>query len=351
MKNASFLISRTHLHTCIRHGSSCPAIAINGFGRIGKNLLRLASSKDINVVAINQPFVNIKQIANSLKYDTVHGAFDGQVDVKENCIVVNGKSIKVFHEDKPENIKWKDASVNYVLESSGVFTKFEDAKKHIVAGAKKVIITAPSPDSPTFVKGVNFDEYKNTMEVVSNASCTTNCAAPIAKILHNKFGIESGLLTTIHSMTATQAVHDGLTKRSGPFNILSSTTGAAKAVALVLPDLKEKINGDAARVPTLDVSLLKLFVNVKQTVSIDDVKREIQTQAQSCMKDVVYYHEDKCVSSDFIGTQYSAVVDFNQIIIIDKFISIGAWYDNEVGYACRVLDLVKHMIKEDSKCS
>ncbi|XP_050439060.1 uncharacterized protein LOC126844722 [Adelges cooleyi] len=329
--------------------ASCPRVAINGFGRIGKCLLRLADTKDVNVVAVNQPFVDVKQVAHSLKYDTVHGAFDGLVEVKEDFIIINGKPIKIFHEKKPEDIKWKDASVDYVLEASGVFTTVEAAKKHIAGGAKKVVISAPSKDAPTFVKGVNFNEYKKCMEVVSNASCTTNCAAPVIKILHSAFGVENCLLTSIHSMTATQAVHDGLTKRSGPFNIISGTTGAAKAVTLVLPELKGKINGDAARVPTLDVSLAKLFVNVKETVCVDSIKEEIKKQAMACMKDVVYYHEDKCVSSDFIGTQFSSVVDFNQIITIDKFISIGAWYDNEVGYACRVLDLVKHMISEDSK--
>ncbi|XP_050439168.1 uncharacterized protein LOC126844800 [Adelges cooleyi] len=333
----------------VRYGS-CPAVAINGFGRIGKCLLRLAGSKDVNVVAVNQPFFDIKQIANSLRYDTVHGAFDGQVDVKEKCILVNGRTITVFHEANPENIKWKDAGVDYVLESSGVFTTVEAAKKHITAGAKKVVITAPSKDAPTFVRGVNFDEYKKSMEVVSNASCTTNCAAPLVKILHQKFGIQSALLTTVHSMTATQDVHDGLKKRAASYNIIHGTTGAAKAVALVMPELKGKINGDAARVPTLDVSLLKLFVNVKESACVEDVKCEIKKQAESCMKEVVFYHEEKSVSSDFIGTQFSSVVDGNQINVVDKFISVGAWYDNEVGYACRVLDLVKHIIKEDRKC-
>ncbi|XP_050441331.1 uncharacterized protein LOC126846160 [Adelges cooleyi] len=347
-KTAKLLTPHLSKITNVRH-STCAPIAINGFGRIGKCLLRLAMEKDINVVAINQPFFDNKQIASSFQNDTVHGPYDGKIDVQDKCIVVNGKTIDIFHETKPEDIKWKDASASYVLEASGQFTTVELAKKHISAGAKKVVITTPSKDAPMFVKGVNFDNYCKSMEVVSNASCTTNCAAPLIKILHDKFCVKSGLLTTVHALTASQTILDALKNRSGPGNAVPSTTGAAKAVGIVIPELLGKIQGDAVRVPTLDVSLLKLFVNVKKDASVDEIKKEIVDQAEGCMSDVVYYNEGRNVSADYIGCQFSAIVDFNQINVIDKFVTIGAWYDNEMGYASRVLDLVRHMIEKDGQ--
>ncbi|KAL5232785.1 hypothetical protein ACI65C_000195 [Semiaphis heraclei] len=250
--------------SCSLEPKTCSIItplAINGFGRIGKNVLRLALEDQLNVVAINEPGANIEDISNSLKYDTVHGKFSKPVIIKdENTLAIDGKRVKVFHEREPENIKWGELPVEYVIDSTGKFTEIEKAKRHMAAGVKKVIISAPSKDAPMFVKGVNFDKYTKDMTVVSNASCTTNCAAPLLNIINKHFGVEHCLLTTVHAMTSSQPVLDGVKQRSAAGNMVHSTTGAAKAVGIVIPELKGKVNGDSIRVPVLDVSLLKLYI-------------------------------------------------------------------------------------------
>ncbi|VVC45944.1 Glyceraldehyde 3-phosphate dehydrogenase, catalytic domain,Glyceraldehyde/Erythrose phosphate [Cinara cedri] len=323
-------------------------VAINGMGRIGKCLMRLAFSRGINIVAVNQPFATSEMIAHSLKYDTVHGKYTGSVCANDGYLCINGKCVRLYHEQNPEKIPWKDTSVKYVIDATGKFTVQEALSKHLTAGAKKVVLTAPSKDVPMFVKGVNFDTLKNTLNVVSNASCTTNCAAPLIHLMNKKFGVNNCLLTTTHAVTSTQQVHDGLNYRSAYGNIVPSATGAAKAVGLVIPELKGKVDGDSARVPTLDVSLLKLYMNVKNEVTVEAIKSEIKTQAAGSMKGVVTYIDDqKYVSSDFLGSHYSSIVDFKQIQVIDKFVTISAWYDNEMGYANRVLDLIKHVMQVD----
>ncbi|KAL4085185.1 hypothetical protein QTP88_027044 [Uroleucon formosanum] len=328
--------------------SSLP-FAINGFGRIGKCVLRTALYENLNVVAINEPGANIEAIARSLKYDTVHGMFPGNISVKGDgcCLDIDGKTVTVYTEKDPEKIKWKESQVEYVIDSTGKFTEVEAAKKHIAAGAKKVIISAPSKDAPMFVKGVNFDKYKKDMTVVSNASCTTNCAAPLMHIINQKFGVEHCLLTTVHAVTSSQHVLDGVHHRSGVGNIAHSTTGAAKAVGIVIPELKGKVTGDSIRVPVLDVSLLKLYIKVKKPVKLEEL-----TCAKFWESDVISYIDDKCVSSDFIGSYCSAIVDFHQVSMMDdKFLTIGAWYDNESGYSKRLLDLYKHMVNVDKEKS
>ncbi|XP_015369080.1 PREDICTED: glyceraldehyde-3-phosphate dehydrogenase-like [Diuraphis noxia] len=327
------------------------SFAINGFGRIGKCVLRLAIQNDMNVVAINEPSVNISAIANSFKYDTVHGMFPGVVDIKGDSLDINGKIIRVYTEKNPEKIKWKELPVNYVIDSTGSFTEVSKAKKHIEAGVKKVIISAPSKDAPMLVKGVNFDQYRKTMSVVSNASCTTNCAAPLIHIINNTFGVEYCLLTTVHAMTSSQNVLDTVKQRSASGNIVHSTTGAAKAVGIVIPELKGKVTGDSVRVPTLDVSLLKLYLIVKNPVKLVAIKCAIWKDATQNNDTVISYIDDteKLVSTDFVGSQCSAIVDFSQVSVIgDKFVTIGAWYDNEMGYSSRLLDLYTHMVKMDS---
>ncbi|XP_022183052.1 glyceraldehyde-3-phosphate dehydrogenase-like [Myzus persicae] len=280
----------------------------------------------------------------------MHGMFPGVVSVKGDCLNINGKIVHVYKEENPENIKWKELPVDYVIESTGRFTEVKAAKKHMATGVKKVIISAPSKDAPMFVKGVNFDKYKNKMTVVSNASCTTNCAAPLMHIINNQFGVEYCLLTTVHAMTSSQQILDGVNQRSAPGNIVHSTTGAAKAVGIVIPELKGKVTGDSIRVPTLDVSLLKLYIIVKNPATLENIKCAIWKNAATVENSVVSYIEDteNLVSSDFVGSQYSAIVDFNQVSVIgDKFVTIGAWYDNEMGYSSRLLDLYTHMVKMD----
>ncbi|KAE9533990.1 hypothetical protein AGLY_008726 [Aphis glycines] len=332
----------------IRRACNLPTVAINGFGRIGKCVLRLAIQN--NVVAVNEPRADAAAIAHSFKYDTVHGTFQGKVCVLGNSLDINGNVLKVYGEENPEKIKWNELPVDYVIDSTGRFTEVSTAKKHMAAGVKKVIISAPSKDAPMFVKGVNFNDYKKSMTVVSNASCTTNCAAPLLNIINKKFGVENCLLTTVHAMTSSQAVLDRIKDRSAPGNIVHSSTGAAKAVGIVIPELKGKVTGDSIRVPTLDVSLLKLYINIKNPAKLEEIKCAIWETATLCDNDVYSYIEDKTkiVSSDLVGHQYSTIVDFNQVSVMgDKFVTIGAWYDNEMGYSKRLIDLFNHMVKVD----
>ena len=332
-------------------------IGINGFGRIGRIILRLTKNfPNIKVVGINDPFTDINYAKYMLEYDTVHGRYDGKVEVKNDCLVVDGNPIKFYAEMDPANIDWKGCGAEYICEATGKFTKAPDARKHLEGGAKKVIITAPGKECPMFVYGVNEDKYEKTMDVVSNASCTTNCLAPIAKILNDVYGIEEGLMTTVHSTTATQLTVDGSSKkdwrggRAASANIIPSSTGAAKAVGVVIPELNGKLTGMSFRVPTVDVSVVDLTVRLKKETTYDDIKATVKKYADGKLKDVVGYTEDSVVSSDFIGDTHGSVFDANAgIMLSPTFVKIVAWYDNELGYSTQVLRLISHMAKVDKK--
>lgn len=327
-------------------------IAINGFGRIGRLVLRQAvKRKDIEIVAIND-LVPADNLAYLLKYDSTHGKFDGEVKAEENAIIVNGKKILVFSEKDPQNLPWKDLKIDYVVESTGLFTNEEGAGKHLKAGAKRVVISAPAKgDIPTFVLGVNekqYDPAKHT--IISNASCTTNCLAPITKVLLDKFGIEEGLMTTIHAMTASQPTVDGPSKkdwrggRGASQNIIPASTGAAKAVGLCIPEIKGKLTGMAFRVPTADVSVVDLTVRLSKPTNYEEVCRAMKEAADGPMKGILAYCDEEVVSSDFIGSTFSAIFDKNAgIFLNDSFCKVVAWYDNETGYASRVVDLIVYI--------
>lgn len=331
-------------------------VAINGFGRIGRLVCRLLSQReDIHLVAIND-LVPADNLAYLLKYDSTHGRFEGQVDVEESAIIVNGKKIQVFSEKDPQNLPWKDLHIDYVIESTGLFATPEGANKHIAAGAKRVIITAPAKgDIPTFVMGVNQDKYNPEKDhIVSNASCTTNCLAPITKILLDRFGIEEGLMTTIHSVTASQPTVDGPSKkdwrggRGAAQNIIPASTGAAKAVALCLPEIKGKLTGMAFRVPTIDVSAVDLTVRLSRPTSYEEICQAMKEAADGPMKGILSYCDEQVVSTDFIGTTYSAIFDKEAGIALNsQFYKIVAWYDNEMGYAARVVDLLIYMMSRE----
>merc|ERR1712212_60640 len=290
-------------------------IGINGFGRIGRLVLRAALDKGAEVVAVNDPFITIDYMVYMFKYDSTHGVYKGEVKADGNDLVVNGHKIKVFNEMKPENIPWSSAGAEYVVESTGVFTTLDKAKAHFTGGAKKVVISAPSADAPMFVMGVNEDKYSKDMNIVSNASCTTNCLAPIAKVLNDKFGIEEGLMTTVHATTATQKTVDGPSAkdwrggRGAGQNIIPSSTGAAKAVGKVIPELNGKLTGMAFRVPTPDVSVVDLTVRLKKGCKYDDICAKIKEAANGPMKGVLEYTEDQVVSTDFVGDTHSSIFD------------------------------------------
>ena len=332
-------------------------IGINGFGRIGRIILRLTKNfPNIKVVGINDPFTDINYAKYMLEYDTVHGRYDGKVEVKNDCLVVDGNPIKFYAEMDPANIDWKGCGAEYICEATGKFTKAPDERKHLEGGAKKVIITAPGKECPMFVYGVNEDKYEKTMDVVSNASCTTNCLAPIAKILNDAYGIEEGLMTTVHSITATQLTVDGSSKkdwrggRAASANIIPSSTGAAKAVGVVIPELNGKLTGMSFRVPTVDVSVVDLTVRLKKETTYDDIKATVKKYADGKLKDVVGYTEDSVVSSDFIGDTHGSVFDANAgIMLSPTFVKVVAWYDNELGYSTQVLRLISYMAKVDKK--
>lgn len=331
-------------------------IGINGFGRIGRQLVRIASKlDDVDVVAINDPFITLDYAKYLLERDTVHGTFDGKVEVKGEHLVVNGKKIKFFACMNPDEIDWKGAGAEYVCEATGKFTKAEDAERHLKGGAKKVVITAPGKGCPMFVYGVNHEEYKKDMTVVSNASCTTNCLAPIAKVVNDNWGIEEGLMTTVHSVTATQLTVDGPSKkdwrggRAGCGNIIPSSTGAAKAVGVVIPELNGKLTGMSFRVPTLDVSVVDLTVRLKKPTTYDEIKAVMKKYADKNMKDVLGYTEEPLVSSDFIGDERASIFDASAgIMLSPTFVKLVAWYDNEWGYSVQCMRLIRHMHKVDS---
>ena len=328
--------------------------AINGFGRIGRNVLRAMSKEERNkVVAIND-LTPIETIAHLLKYDSTQGKFDGEISIEGDYLVVDGHKILITVERDPANLPWKDLGVDVVLESTGLFTKRDAAKKHLDAGAKKVLISAPSPDPDlTFVLGINDSEYDPTKhDIVSNASCTTNCLAPIAKVLNEKFGIVEGLMTTVHSTTATQRTVDGPSLkdwrggRAASGNIIPSSTGAAKAVGKVIPELNGKLTGISMRVPTLDVSVVDLTCNLAKPATKEDICAAMKEAAEGELKGVLGYTEDAVVSSDFLGCPLTSIFDANAgVYLTDKFVKVISWYDNEIGYSNKVLDLIAHMKK------
>jgi len=318
-------------------------------------VLRAALIKGAEVVAVNDPFIALDYMVYMFKYDSTHGVYKGEVKAEGGNLVVDGKVIKVFNEMKPENIQWASAGAEYVVESTGVFTTLATANAHFKGGAKKVVISAPSADAPMFVMGVNEDKYSKDMTVVSNASCTTNCLAPIAKVLHDKFGILEGLMTTVHATTATQKTVDGPSAkdwrggRGAGQNIIPSSTGAAKAVGKVIPDLNGKLTGMAFRVPTPDVSVVDLTVRLAKECSYDDIKAAMKAAASSGpLAGFLGYTEDDVVSQDFIGDIRSSIFDAKAgIQLSPTFVKVVSWYDNEFGYSNRVIDLLKHMQAND----
>ncbi len=332
-------------------------VGINGFGRIGRLVFRASINKpEVEVVAINDPFIDLDYMVYMLKYDTVHGRFDGEVEVKDGKLVVNGKEIAVYECMKPQEIPWGEAGADYVVESTGVFTTNDTADAHFVGGAKKVIISAPSKDAPMFVMGVNHTKYAKDMNIVSNASCTTNCLAPIAKVINDNFGIVEGLMTTVHATTATQKTVDGPSKkdwrggRAAAANIIPSSTGAAKAVGEVIPELKGKLTGMAFRVPTINVSVVDLTCRLDKAASYEEIKAVVKKASENEFKGILGYTEDAVVSSDFIGEVCTSVFDANAgISLNDNFVKLVAWYDNEWGYSNKVLDLISHMAVVDAE--
>ena len=330
-------------------------IGINGFGRIGRFVFRASTKRDdIEVVAIND-LLPVDYMAYMLKYDTMHGQFDGTVDydLEKSLLIVNGKNIRVTACKNPAEIAWGAVGAEYVVESTGLFLTKEKAQAHIEAGAKYVVMSAPSKDdTPMFVCGVNQNTYVKGTQFVSNASCTTNCLAPIAKVLNDKFGLVEGLMTTVHSATATQKTVDGPSMkdwrggRAAGGNIIPSTTGAAKAVGKVIPELNGKLTGISMRVPTLDVSVVDLTCNLAKPATKEDICKAMKEAAEGELKGVLGYTEDAVVSSDFLGDTHTSIFDANAgVYLTDKFVKVISWYDNEIGYSNKVLDLIAHMAK------
>ncbi|MBP5427425.1 MAG: type I glyceraldehyde-3-phosphate dehydrogenase [Clostridiales bacterium] len=332
-------------------------IGINGFGRIGRLVLRSAvNNSAVEVTGINDPFIDLEYMAYMLKYDTVHGHFEGTIEVKDGSLVVNGKSIKVFAEKDPADINWASCGAEYIVESTGVFTTTDKANAHFKGGAKKVVISAPSKDAPMFVMGVNQDKYTKDMNIVSNASCTTNCLAPLAKVINDNFGLVEGLMTTVHATTATQKTVDGPSKkdwrggRAAAYNIIPSSTGAAKAVGKVIPELDGKLTGMSFRVPTADVSVVDLTCRLAKPATYEQIKDAMKKASENEMKGILGYTEDSVVSSDFIHDPRTSIFDAKAgISLNDNFVKLVSWYDNEWGYSNKVIDLICHMAKVDNK--
>ena len=328
-------------------------VGINGFGRIGRFVFRAAQKRsDIEIVGIND-LLDAEYMAYMLKYDTMHGRFDGTVEVKDGNLIVNGKTIRVTAEKNPADLKWSAIGAEYVVESTGLFLTKEKAQGHIDAGAKYVVMSAPSKDdTPMFVCGVNTDKYVKGTQFVSNASCTTNCLAPLAKVLHDNFGITDGLMTTVHATTATQKTVDGPSVkdwrggRAVAGNIIPSSTGAAKAVGKVIPELNGKLTGMSFRVPTLDVSVVDLTVNLAKPATYAEICEAIKKASEGELKGILGYTDEDVVSSDFLGDTRTSIFDAKAgIALTDKFVKLVSWYDNEIGYSNKVLDLVAHMAK------
>lgn len=334
-------------------------VGINGFGRIGRLVFRAAiADPEITVVGINDPFLDLDYMQYLLKYDTVHGRFNGDVGEEGDMMVVNGEKVKVYSCMDPKDIPWAECGADYVVESTGKFTTVEKASAHFVGGAKKVIISAPSADAPMFVMGVNHKEYKPEMNIVSNASCTTNCLAPLAKVINDNFGIVEGLMTTVHSITATQLTVDGSSKkdwrggRAAAHNIIPSSTGAAKAVGKVIPQLNGKLTGMSLRVPTPDVSVVDLTCRLEKAATYDEIKAVMKAASESEeWKGIIGYTDEKVVSSDFYTDPRTSIFDADAGISLNEhFVKLVAWYDNEWGYSNKILNLIAHMAKVDSGC-
>lgn len=332
-------------------------IGINGFGRIGRLVFRAAcTNPNVQVVGINDPFIDLDYMKYMLTYDTVHGRFDGEVEIKDGKLVVNGNAITVFAQMNAGDIDWKSCGAEYIAEATGINTTTEKASAHFNGGAKKVVITAPSSDAPMFVMGVNNNKYTSDMNVVSNASCTTNCLAPLAKVINDNFGIVEGLMTTVHATTATQKTVDGPSKkdwrggRAAAGNIIPSSTGAAKAVGKVIPELNGKLTGMSFRVPTLDVSVVDLTCRLAKAASYEDIKNAVKKAADGELKGILGYTEDDVVSSDFTHEVRTSVFDAKAgIALNDNFVKLVSWYDNEWGYSNKVVDLICHMASVDKK--
>ncbi|KAI9278724.1 glyceraldehyde-3-phosphate dehydrogenase [Phascolomyces articulosus] len=330
-------------------------VGINGFGRIGRIVLRASlQNPNVQVVAINDPFIDLEYMVYMFKYDSTHGRHKGTVEAKDGKLVVDGKAITVHAERDPSQIPWGQDGAAYVVESTGVFTTIEKAKAHLVGGAKKVIISAPSADAPMFVCGVNLDSYKSEYQVISNASCTTNCLAPLAKVIDDKFKIVEGLMTTVHATTATQKTVDGPSGkdwragRGAGANIIPASTGAAKAVGKVIPHLNGKLTGMSFRVPNPDVSVVDLTVRIEKGATYDEIKQAIKDASEGELKGILGYTEDEVVSTDFLGDSNSSIFDAKAGISLNpNFVKLISWYDNEYGYSTRVVDLIVHAAKVD----
>jgi glyceraldehyde 3-phosphate dehydrogenase len=324
-------------------------VGINGFGRIGRLVLRAAIQKGVDVVAVNDPFIPLDYMVYMFKYDSTHGPYKGEVKAEGGNLVVEGKTIQVFSERDPKSIPWGKAGAEVVVESTGVFTTIEKASAHLEGGAKRVVISAPSADAPMYVMGVNHETYDPANKIISNASCTTNCLAPLAKVVNDNFGILEGLMTTVHAITATQKTVDGPSGklwrdgRGAAQNIIPAATGAAKAVGKVIPELNGKLTGMAFRVPVHDVSVVDLTVRLAKETTYDEIKQKIKEASEGPLKGILGYTEDEVVSTDFIGDQRSSIFDAKAgIQLSPTFVKLISWYDNEFGYSCRVIDLIQY---------
>jgi len=329
-------------------------VGINGFGRIGRLILRAALENPlIQIVSINDPFIDLEYMKYMFVYDSTHGKFEGTVETKDGKLIVNGHSMSVYGIKNPDEIPWEKDGAHYVIESTGVFTKSDKAGLHFKGGAKRVIISAPSEDSPTYVVGVNEHKLSKDQKIINNASCTTNCLAPLVKIIHDKFGIVEALMTTVHATTATQKTVDGPSNkdwrggRSAMNNIIPSSTGAAKAVTKVIPELQGKLTGMSFRVPLVDVSVVDLTCRLEKKATYDQIKAAIKEASEGPLKGIMGYTEEEVVSSDFIGDTRSSIFDAKAgIALNENFVKLISWYDNEVGYSHRVVDLVAYMFKK-----
>jgi len=332
-------------------------MGINGFGRIGRLVMRASlGHPEVQVVLINEPFMDLDYMVYMFKYDSTHGQFKGEVYGKDGMLYINGHGIHVSMEKEPSKIQWGKYGADYVVESTGIFLDVAKCSQHLQGGAKKVVISAPSPDAPMFVMGVNEDTYDSKIDILSNASCTTNCLAPLAKIIHDKFGIVEGLMTTVHSVTATQKTVDGPSGkdwragRGASQNIIPATTGAAKAVTKVIPSLNGKLTGMSFRVPTADVSVVDLTCRLEKSATYDEICKAIKEASEGAYKGIMGYTDHEVVSSDFIGDPRSSIFDVKAgIALNNNFVKLVSWYDNEWGYSNRVVDLIKHIAKHAAK--
>ncbi|XP_028370890.1 glyceraldehyde-3-phosphate dehydrogenase-like [Phyllostomus discolor] len=331
-------------------------VGVNGFGRIGRLVTKAAFySGKVDIVAINDPFIALNYMAYLFQYDSTHGKFKGTVKALNKKLIINGKAISIFQERDPAKIKWADAGAEYIVESTGVFTTVEKARAHLEGGAKRVVISAPSADAPVFVMGVNHDQYDNSMKIVSNASCTTSCLAPLVKVIHDRFGIAEGLMTIIHAITATQTLDDPSGKRwrdsqVSAQSIIPASTGAAKAMGKVIPELKGKLIGVAFYVPILSVSAVDLTCRLERAAKYHDIKKAVKEASEGPLKGILGYTEDQVVSSDFNNDTHSSTFDAGAgMALNDHFVKLISWYDSEIGYSNRVVDLVAHMASKESE--